>query len=348
MEDYRKKRREQTRSRRYRKGRITAVFLIVFIVGAGSGVGMNVLMGKPRVQKARPSTSDTSPKETTGTTGKKTKKTTSKAVPLVFDTPTAMSHVFALSEQIGPRPAGSVREADAANYIVGKLGEYGYTVEDQSFTTADGFGSRNIVGTRRGTRSGYDIVLGAHYDSSTQAKGAVDNASGVGVVLELARVLSATRLEPTIRFVFFGANRPGATNMDDRLQGSRRYVDMLGSMERKDILGMICVDSVGQGEQLALRTQESGLQRLKTKLETFGRENNIPTTVLKAVADSDNMPFENAGVPAVWIEWCDAGGKLVTDDRYNSVMPGKVEIAGNLVLNFLLDLRPDDLEELKY
>ena len=130
--------------------------------------------------------------------------------------------------------------------------------------------------------------------------------------------------------------------------GARRFLDLVGTMEKKELVAMISVDSVGQGEVFALRTQETGLQRLKTKMETYCREHNIPVTLLKSDIDSDNIPFEDSRVPAVWVEWCDPGGGLSTDNLYTSLNAAKVEVAGVTIEGFLESLSSGDLEELKY
>jgi hypothetical protein len=321
---------ERARSRRQKTKRLLLVFLITLLVSAGLGVGMNFLFGKtkPAIMKK----SETG-KESSATSGKAKKLSEQAKKPAAprFNVSQSMAHTFALSEQIGNRRAGSIKESSAADYIVAKLAEYGYSVEEQPFTMPDGFGSRNISASRRGSREGYTIMIGAHYDSPEGKKGAVNNASGVGVTLELARVFSKVELAPTIRFVF-----------------ARRCLDMLGSMERKEVVGVIAVDSVAQGEVLALRTQETGLQRLKDKLATYANSHNTPVVVLKATNDSDNIPFEDAKMPAVWIEWCSPGGSLQTDDTYQSVLAVKEETVGKLIESFLYDLGSSDLEELKY
>ncbi len=338
---------EGRKPRRLSYGKLLLIFLLVLTVGLGTGVGMNLIFADPPAKKVEEKVEGEEPGAAGDDDAEESGSAARPKAPQ-FSAAQAMGHVFALSESIGERPAGSVKESSAADYIVSKLGEYGYMVEDQPFTMPDGFGSRNIMSTRRGTRTGYDIVLAAHYDSAEESRGAVDNASGAGTVLELARVFSSTRLEPTLHFVFLGANRPGPGDIDGRLLGARTYVDLLGTLKRKDIVGMIAVDSVGQGDVLALRTQGSGLQRLRDKLATFAGEKNMGVTTLKSNSDSDNIPFEDSEVPAVWIEWCNQDGALVTDNRYTSVSAGKVEAAGTLVEIFLKDLTSDDLEELKY
>jgi len=338
---------EKVRTRRTRARRITALVVVVLVVGLAAGTGANLIFGKPKTGKATSTPakqkSPSGAKKTSGTKADERGPTTPQ-----FSAPQAMTHVFALSEQIGPRPAGSVKESGAADYIVARLGEYGYTVEEQPFSMPDGFGSRNIVGTRRGTNEAYTVIVGAHYDSAQDSKGADDDASGVGAVLELARVFSVRRIEPTVQFVFFGANRPTGTDPDVRLVGAKRFVDLMGSLEKSDIVGMIEVDSVGQGDALALRTEGTGLQRLKDKLETFARQKNTPATYMKSTSDSDNMPFENSQIPAVWVEWCNSDGSLTTDNQYTSVSADKVSSAGVLVESFILGLTSSDLEDLKY
>jgi aminopeptidase YwaD len=346
--DYRRRktRYERARSRKQKTRRLLILFLVTLLVGAGVGVGMNFLIGKP--QPAKTTKSETG-KESSATSGnKKPSEQAEKPSTPRFNVSQSMAHTFALSEQIGNRPAGSIKESSAADYVVQKLGEYGYSVEEQPFTMPDGFGSRNISVSSRGSREGFTIIIGAHLDSPRGTKGAVNNASGVGVTLELARVFSKVKLAPTIRFVFFGANRPGGGDIEERLVGARRYLDMLGSMEKKEVVGIIAVDSVAQGEVLALRTQETGLQRLRDKLATYANGQNTPVVELKATNDSDNIPFEDAQMPAVWIEWCNSGGSLQTDDTYQSVLAGKEETVGKLIESFLYDLSPGDLEELKY
>ena len=54
--------------------------------------------------------------------------------PADFDPARAFAHVEALSDDIGPRPAGSDAEREAAEYLRDELTSYGYEVELQPFT----------------------------------------------------------------------------------------------------------------------------------------------------------------------------------------------------------------------
>ncbi len=61
---------------------------------------------------------------------------------------------------------------------------------------------QNVVAIKKG-RSAEMIVIGAHYDTVIGTPGADDNASGVAVLLELARMLQDLSLEKTLLFVAF-------------------------------------------------------------------------------------------------------------------------------------------------
>ncbi|PZN11325.1 MAG: aminopeptidase, partial [Bacillota bacterium] len=53
------------------------------------------------------------------------------------DAARAIEHIRVLSEEIGPRPAGTAAERQAAEYIASVLRRYGYDVELQTFPTPD-------------------------------------------------------------------------------------------------------------------------------------------------------------------------------------------------------------------
>lgn len=347
---YRESRLENEKQRRKKIKMTAIVILVVLLAGVGLGVGLNFLLSEPKAERIEEEPEEEIEEEATSEEEGEAEEEEPDAdvEEPEFDASAAMSDIYEISKQIGARPAGSGQESETANHIAQQLAESGYEVEEQVFTTSEGFKASNIVATKRGSREGYTIIIGAHYDSGSGSEGAVDNASGVGVVLELARVFSERRPEPTLKFVFFGANRPGVSSTKNRLLGSRHFVDMIGSMEKREIVGMIAVDSVAQGEYLLLRTQETGLQRLRDKMAVYAQEMGLPASKLKSADESDNIPFEDVQIPAVWVEWCESGGKLVTDDTYSSVSAEKVNLAGELIESFLLNLTFDDLKELKY
>lgn len=97
----------------------------------------------------------------------------------------------------------------------------------------------NLIATRRGSVAPREVLeLGAHYDTVPFSPGAVDNASGVAALLEVARVVADAPTERTLRFCFFGAE-------EVRKRGSVVHVERLLSTPSERVAGLINLDSVG-------------------------------------------------------------------------------------------------------
>ncbi len=193
----------------------------------------------------------------------------------------------------------------------------------------------NVVGVLPGTNPQWQrqsVVLGAHYDHlglgwpdvrgdnrGRVHPGGDDNASGVAVLLELARVL-APRWQPERPVVFaaFAGEEAG------RL-GSRHYVEGPGLRPAGEAIGMVNLDTVGRlgdGKLLALGT---GTAREWVHIfRGAGFVTGVPIeTVADDVGGSDQLSFVEAGVPAV---------QLFTGPHEDYHRPGdtaeKVDLAG--------------------
>lgn len=84
---------------------------------------------------------------------------------------------------------------------------YEYMAQPFTMTSADGVTpcyGENLIFSKQGA-SDRVIVVGAHYDCVEQTFGTDDNASGVGVLLELASIYSTKESPYTIRFILFSA-----------------------------------------------------------------------------------------------------------------------------------------------
>jgi leucyl aminopeptidase len=115
-------------------------------------------------------------------------------------------------------------------------------ITDVSFHTWSATYAPNVVATIPGTRFPDQIVvLGAHYDSYSSSPGnepgADDDASGVGCLLECARIVSQFPHDYTITFIAFSGEEQG-------LLGSEAYANM-ARQNGDDILGMVQVDMIG-------------------------------------------------------------------------------------------------------
>ncbi len=159
---------------------------------------------------------------------------------------TAVQEIEYLANNLAGRFVGTQKEAETVDYLSQRLEDFGYQPNLQQFTyefSGQTLTSPNIIATREGT-SGKQIIVGAHYDTDPSSssldrsglEGVNDNASGVGVLLELAQ-----RLEPnpenTVKFILFGAEEIG-------LVGSEYYADNMSAEEIDNTLVMVNLDSL--------------------------------------------------------------------------------------------------------
>ena len=112
-----------------------------------------------------------------------------------FSDQSARAHVTMLAGTIGSRPVGSLQNASARAYIVDQLRAIGFEVRVQETDARRPEIARtarvsNIIAVKSGTRR-EAVGLLSHYDSAAEAPGAGDDAFGVAVSLEAARVLAA-------------------------------------------------------------------------------------------------------------------------------------------------------------
>lgn len=111
--------------------------------------------------------------------------------------------VAVLADEIGERHY-EVPEAyqRAADYVRDRLVDAGLQPYAEIF--GDNGEYQNIVAEHYGTDKAEEIILiGAHYDTVWMSPGADDNASGVAVLLELARHIATLPLSRSVRFVAF-------------------------------------------------------------------------------------------------------------------------------------------------
>jgi len=170
---------------------------------------------------------------------------------------------------------------------------------------------RNIVGILPGTNpqlAGQSLVIGAHYDhlgtgwpdvrAAHQGKihhGADDNASGIAVMLELARQI-APKWQPE-RTVIFAA----FTGEEANLLGSRHYTRTDKNHPTEKIIAMLNLDTVGRLENNPVTVFGTGTAR--ELVHIFRGASFVTGIPVNAVQDdfgsSDQAAFIQAGIPAV-------------------------------------------------
>jgi len=78
-------------------------------------------------------------------------------------------------------------------------------------------------------------IAGAHLDTVAVAPGAEDNASGVAVMLELARLAAAEPPSLPTVFVAFGGEEPRGEGDDMHHFGSQHYVKAMSPLARRSL-----------------------------------------------------------------------------------------------------------------
>jgi glutaminyl-peptide cyclotransferase len=209
--------------------------------------------------------------------------------------------------RLGPRPAGSAAGRRLTALLASRLREAG----------ARGVGvqrpHRNVVGVIPGDEPGA-IVVGAHHDTKDGIPGFVganDGASGVAVVLELARALRGHVRGPSIHVALFDAEEARGERpfTEDGARGSAQYVrysrggGRQGSAPLDEIRAMALFDLVGDCDLDIPLEQNSdpGLyDRFRDAALELDPEGGGEPFVGEADAVlDDHVPFADAGVPVV-------------------------------------------------
>lgn len=179
------------------------------------------------------------------------------------------------------------------------------------------------------------VILSAHYDhlgalNGNFFPGANDNASGLGVLLEVARVLGS-RPDPPRHRILFAA----WTFEEEGLYGSTFFASTYPADKVKAVINL---DSLGTGEAreflLWTHQQKNPLAPLVTGTgEKLGLRLSSRVLPSQTPHTSDHQPFAERGVPAVTIlspNWLEKNHTL--QDVEGEINAGKLENAARLVV----------------
>lgn len=127
--------------------------------------------------------------------------------------------------------------------------------------------SQNVVATKPG-RSEMTVIIGAHYDSVSRGKGAGENATGVGVMLEAASLLKNVPTYATVKFVAWGAEEAG-------LRGSYYYVSQMSQEEICATVAYINLDMVGIWDHFHVYAARNGDTWVRDMALEIGRNQGM-------------------------------------------------------------------------
>ena len=270
-----------------------------------------------------------------------------------FDAQEAFSLLKAQVE-MGPRNPGSKGHAACLQWLRRELKAAGARIQEHPFSVKDPYGEGSLHLTNLkasfGPRGGSRVALAAHWDTRPRADqqpgggvdrpipGANDGASGVAVLMELARVLHEYPLEELgVDLLFFDGEdygREGDTSF--YLLGSKRF--QRDFPEYRPRL-LILLDMVG-GKNLSISMERNGLQRApELTYQVFSRAAELGLGAFvnepgPALLD-DHIPFLLSGIPAVDLIDFDYPQWHTLQDDPAACSPRSLEQVGKLLLALL-------------
>jgi hypothetical protein len=237
-----------------------------------------------------------------------------------IDVARALEHVQALVA-LGPHPGDSPEAQRAAAYIAAQLPVERVAVGTVALPAIDVLGrhvrdAQQRITTdpdlvvRYGPRAGRALLVMAHYDTVATSPGAVDNAAGVAVAIELARALAAAPPAIPVAIAF-------TANEEIGLVGAEALA------ARESPAFAVALDLIGGSGDLSLNGASKRIGR--AELRWLARAADRAGVVLRAplphrvvsrawpaIERSDHGPFTRRGVPAVHLynrgqdgEWID-------------------------------------------
>jgi len=251
-----------------------------------------------------------------------------------FSKKRAMDHVRKLAGDIGVRVRATRGEKLGARYIASEFKELGYRVNVQRFDVDNGT-SRNVVAWWPDAKK-FPFVIGGHMDSVRGAPGANDNASGVAVILEMARLFAGTRQARLVRWVAFGSEEYGSNGVHH--VGSDVYVRRLGAEGRKRLAGMLSVDMIADGSPLLIGHSQMSEPVVARSVLRKVQDAGISSRWYESCDCSDNGPFERVGIPASFMWSGDEPNYHDSSDTVPNMDPDDLARTGQAVRVFTRSL----------
>jgi hypothetical protein len=237
------------------------------------------------------------------------------AIPKVaprFDGDSAYLTTKIVSQSFGNRVTGGLRAQNAAAYLAARFRTLGLATTTQDFPIVVKsllLRGRNVIGRSPGRAPGTVVVV-AHYDGQpTSDQSAGDNAAGVAVMLELARVFEHRGHQRTLAYVAVDATEWG-------MAGSRRFIQSLADPQQ--VVAVISLDHVQNGLGGGIGIAAEGIEDdyaplwLRRAAADAFRAGDVRTSDVGTLEEwvhrvlgvslTDQGPFIDADIPAINLE----------------------------------------------
>ena len=262
---------------------------------------------------------------------------------------------------IGPRYPNSPGHKAAAEFIQAQLKPYADGVRVQEFSLAAGgktLKMQNILAHFNG-KSDKWVLLAAHWDTrpiadcevaaekrKTPIPGANDGASGVAVLLELARMFASDKPDVGVFMVFFDGEDYGP-GIDDMLLGSRYFARNLKASAAVDgkpieIEYGILLDMVGDKnlnihqERKSVDAAPEVVKKVWAAAKELGHRDKFIPTVKYQIQD-DHTPLIGAGVKCIDVIDFDYGPWHTLDDTPDKCSAESLKVVGEVVAKVIYE-----------
>jgi glutaminyl-peptide cyclotransferase len=258
-----------------------------------------------------------------------------------FDPTIAMLYIEA-QLSFGPRYPGSSGHLKVINWIKDQLTQLGWQIEEQSFF----YNQKKITNIlAKSTNIGNLIIIGTHYDTRQYADrdsiidnrnlpvpGANDGASGVAVLLELARVLLNDD-KNTYWFIFFDAEDQGEIQGWEWIIGSTYFAQSL-TIKPETVL---ILDMIGDQN---LNIYKEGYSDQKLQAEIWKIASNMGYTKyfipeIKYQMIDDQKPFSDMGISSALFIDFDYPYWHTLEDTIDKISPVSLQILGSTILEWI-------------
>ncbi len=269
------------------------------------------------------------------------------------DTTFNAKNAFAYLEkqcEFGPRAPGTTAHQETGVYLFTELEKYADEVVFQpfEFRDQDKMVQMNNILARFGEDTGGKMLLAAHWDTrpfadqdpdpanqNTPILGANDGASGVAVLLEIARILKSKPPPTQVIIALFDGEDYGRT-ASTMFLGSTHFAENMGRW--KADFGIL-LDMVGD-RTLTLPMERYSWNAARDLTEAIWRraeELGLPAFEHRlgpAIMD-DHLPLIQSGVPTIDIIDFDYPHWHTVEDTPDKCSAESLEIVGRLVLDII-------------
>ncbi|MBI4310587.1 MAG: M28 family peptidase [Chloroflexi bacterium] len=181
------------------------------------------------------------------------------------------------------------RHGEPMGYIDGVFAREGLQVNGHTYTYAGRVGI-NLLGRKQGAAGQPPLLVCAHYDSVEGSRGADDNASGVAVMLECARLLAPLRLGRAVDFVALDMEETQPEG--EGLVGSRAFAREVA--RERGYAGAFILEMVGYASGQGTQKLPPGFQLLFPGVYQTLAKAGFPGNGLAAVSNKASAELGRA------------------------------------------------------